>query len=207
MIVCASCGHENSDAARFCEACGAALGGASGEHRKVVTVLFCDVVGSTALGESMDPEALRGLLARYFERMRAIVEAHEAQATVHALRGEPVEAERLAREAISLIGGSDDAIFQPDAWFTLGEILALARKTDEAETALEEALGRYEQKGQPRDGRPHSTTAGRAPGGGATMSVPIVPVRSCKLAIVIEATSVERPSRPRPEEATILATV
>ena len=39
------------------------------------------------------------------------------------------------------------------------------------------------------------------------MSVPIVPVRSCKLAIVIEATSVERPSRPRPEEATILATV
>ena len=133
------------------------------------------------------PGSAAGLLARYFERMRAIVEAHEAQATVHALRGEPVEAERLAREAISLIGGSDDAIFQPDAWFTLGEILALARKTDEAETALEEALGRYEQKGQPRDGRPHSTTAGRAPGGGATMSVPIVPCALGKLAIVIEA--------------------
>src|SRR5881227_3150979 len=45
-------------------------------HRKVVTVLFCDVVGSTALGESVDPEALQGLLARYFERMRGIVEAH-----------------------------------------------------------------------------------------------------------------------------------
>jgi class 3 adenylate cyclase len=45
-------------------------------HRKVVTVVFCDVVGSTALGESMDPEALQGLLARYFERMKAIVEAH-----------------------------------------------------------------------------------------------------------------------------------
>jgi tetratricopeptide (TPR) repeat protein len=71
----------------------------------------------------------------------------EAQARVYALRGEPVEAERLAREAISLIGGSDDAVFQPDAWFTLGEILALARKTDEAEAVLEEALGRYEQKG------------------------------------------------------------
>src|SRR6266545_3395794 len=77
MLVCASCGHENSDAARFCEACGAALGGASGEHRKVVTVAFCDVVGLTALGESTDPEALRGLLARYFERMKAIVERHE----------------------------------------------------------------------------------------------------------------------------------
>jgi class 3 adenylate cyclase/tetratricopeptide (TPR) repeat protein len=46
-------------------------------HRKVVTVLFCDVVGSTALGESTDPEALRAVLARYFERMKAIVESHE----------------------------------------------------------------------------------------------------------------------------------
>ena len=45
-------------------------------HRKVVTVLFCDVVGSTALGESIDPEALQGLLARYFERMKAIVESY-----------------------------------------------------------------------------------------------------------------------------------
>ena len=67
-MVCASCGHENGPAARFCKACGAALGGGSGEHRKVVSVLFCDVVGSTALGESTDPEALRALLARYFER-------------------------------------------------------------------------------------------------------------------------------------------
>src|SRR6187401_1105077 len=45
-------------------------------HRKVVTVVFCDVVGSTALGESVDPEALQGLLARYFERMKGIVESH-----------------------------------------------------------------------------------------------------------------------------------
>jgi class 3 adenylate cyclase len=70
VMVCASCGHENSDAARFCEACAAALGGGSGERRKVVSVLFCDVVGSTALGELLDPEALRALLARYFDRMR-----------------------------------------------------------------------------------------------------------------------------------------
>src|SRR5437867_4826323 len=75
-MVCAICVHENSDAARFCEACGAALGGGSGERRKVVSVLFCDVVGSTALGESTDPEALRALLARYFDRMRGIVEGH-----------------------------------------------------------------------------------------------------------------------------------
>jgi class 3 adenylate cyclase/tetratricopeptide (TPR) repeat protein len=45
-------------------------------HRKIVTVLFCDVVGSTTVGESVDPEALQGLLARYFERMKALVESH-----------------------------------------------------------------------------------------------------------------------------------
>ena len=43
----------------------------------------------------------------------------EAQARVHALRGEHAEAEHFAREAISLIEGSDDAIFRPDAWVTL----------------------------------------------------------------------------------------
>ena len=39
-------------------------------------MLFCDVVGSTALGESRDPEALQALLAQYFERMSGIVESH-----------------------------------------------------------------------------------------------------------------------------------
>ena len=59
-------------------------------QRKTVTVLFCDVTGSTALGESIDPEALRGLLARYFERMKAIVEGHEG--TVEKFIGDAVMA-------------------------------------------------------------------------------------------------------------------
>jgi len=59
-------------------------------HRKVVTVLFCDVVGSTALGESIDPEALQALLARYFERMKTIVESHEG--TVEKFIGDAVVA-------------------------------------------------------------------------------------------------------------------
>jgi class 3 adenylate cyclase/tetratricopeptide (TPR) repeat protein len=46
------------------------------EQRKTVTVLFCDLAGSTALGESIDPERLRALLAAYFERMKAILERH-----------------------------------------------------------------------------------------------------------------------------------
>jgi class 3 adenylate cyclase/tetratricopeptide (TPR) repeat protein len=47
-------------------------------QRKTVTVLFCDVTGSTAMGESIDPEAMRGLLARYFDRMKGILESHGA---------------------------------------------------------------------------------------------------------------------------------
>ncbi|MDP9255472.1 MAG: AAA family ATPase [Actinomycetota bacterium] len=55
-----------------------------------MTVLFCDVTGSTAIGESADPELLRGLLARYFERMRRIVEAHGG--TVEKFIGDAVMA-------------------------------------------------------------------------------------------------------------------
>ena len=63
---------------------------ASREQRKTVTVLFCDVTGSTALGESTDPEALRALLARYFERMKGIVESHGG--TVEKFIGDAVMA-------------------------------------------------------------------------------------------------------------------
>jgi class 3 adenylate cyclase/tetratricopeptide (TPR) repeat protein len=78
MSACPSCGHENADDARFCSACGTALVGPepTREQRKVVTVLFCDLVGSTALSESTDPEALRARMRRYFEDLRVILERH-----------------------------------------------------------------------------------------------------------------------------------
>src|SRR5207248_1284218 len=82
------------------------------EQRKVVTVLFCDVVGSTALGESTDPEALRALLARYFARMKAIVERHGGSVekfigdAVMAVFGVPVvhedDALRACRAAVEM---------------------------------------------------------------------------------------------------------
>jgi class 3 adenylate cyclase/tetratricopeptide (TPR) repeat protein len=90
--VCAACGRENVAGARFCSECGGALASVPGgwEQRKVVTILFCDVTGSTELGESVDPEALRALLARYFERMKAIVESHGG--TVEKFIGDAVMA-------------------------------------------------------------------------------------------------------------------
>jgi class 3 adenylate cyclase/tetratricopeptide (TPR) repeat protein len=78
VLTCASCGRDNPAGASFCNSCGAGLGtaAASREVRKTVTVLFCDLSGSTALGEQTDPEVLRALLARYFEQMKATVESH-----------------------------------------------------------------------------------------------------------------------------------
>src|SRR6185312_6523068 len=84
----------------------------SREVRKTVTVLFCDVTGSTALGEQTDPEALRALLARYFERMKSIVESHGGVVekfigdAVMALFGAPVahedDALRACRAAVEM---------------------------------------------------------------------------------------------------------
>ena len=92
MLTCPSCGRENPDGSRFCNACGAELTPepAAREYRKVVSVLFCDVVGSTALGESTDPEAVRALLGRYFDEMKAVVERHGG--TVEKFIGDAVVA-------------------------------------------------------------------------------------------------------------------
>ena len=90
MPTCALCGYQAAEAFKFCPECGAAAVTRTSEQRKVVTVLFCDVVGSTALGESTDPEAVRTLLARYFERMKAIVDSHGG--TVEKFIGDAVMA-------------------------------------------------------------------------------------------------------------------
>jgi class 3 adenylate cyclase/tetratricopeptide (TPR) repeat protein len=78
MVTCANCGAENREGARFCDACGrsVALAEAAEPFRKTVTVLFSDVVGSTSLGERLDPEALAQVMTEYFDTMRPIVERH-----------------------------------------------------------------------------------------------------------------------------------
>jgi class 3 adenylate cyclase len=78
MATCSNCGRDSPDEFEFCPACGRPLATpASGrEVRKILSVIFCDVSGSTALGERLDPESLRDVQARYFEAMRLAIERH-----------------------------------------------------------------------------------------------------------------------------------
>ncbi|HVF08270.1 MAG TPA: adenylate/guanylate cyclase domain-containing protein, partial [Actinomycetota bacterium] len=90
---CPSCGAELAADARFCSTCGASVsGGTAGlvEERRVVSVLFADVTGSTTLGELLDPEQLREVMASYFGAMREEIEAEGG--TVEKFIGDAVMA-------------------------------------------------------------------------------------------------------------------
>jgi class 3 adenylate cyclase/tetratricopeptide (TPR) repeat protein len=77
VLICAQCGQENIEDARFCNACAAPLAAeAPAGVRKTVTALFCDLVGSTSLGDRADPELLRELMALYHAEVRTILERH-----------------------------------------------------------------------------------------------------------------------------------
>src|SRR5204862_5056323 len=112
----------------------------SREQRKVVTVLFCDVTGSTELGERLDPEALRALLARYFEQMKGIVERHGGSVekfigdAVMAVFGVPVVHEDDALRAVRA------AVEMSDALPELGVQARIGVHTGEAVTGTEERI-------------------------------------------------------------------
>jgi len=79
MPDCPACGRTNPAGARFCILCGTPLPidtPALGAARKIVTVVFCDVAGSTPLGERLDPESVHDLMTRFFEEMRGVLEHH-----------------------------------------------------------------------------------------------------------------------------------
>ncbi len=122
-LSCDSCGAENPPVNRFCGSCGALLGAeaASGSarpnlalssERRLVSVLFADLVGFTTLSEHRDPEEVRELLSRYFDRCRTLIERYGGTVekfigdAVMAVWGTPVaredDAERAVRAALSL---------------------------------------------------------------------------------------------------------
>jgi class 3 adenylate cyclase/tetratricopeptide (TPR) repeat protein len=110
-MTCAACHAALPTGARFCPSCGTpcapAEPAARGEERKVVTVLFCDLVGSTALSGVLDPETLRAVTLRYFELMRQRIEAHGGTLekfigdAVMAVFGVPTVREDDARRALA----------------------------------------------------------------------------------------------------------
>jgi class 3 adenylate cyclase len=95
MAGCPECGEPNPERARFCLSCSAPLSAAgtterAHETRRRVTVLFADLVGSTPLGERLDPEVLRAVQARFFDALRVAIERHEG--TVEKFIGDEVMA-------------------------------------------------------------------------------------------------------------------
>jgi class 3 adenylate cyclase/tetratricopeptide (TPR) repeat protein len=126
---CPTCGEENRSGARFCGNCGATLPGAAepaaaapgssrpgGEvhaERRLVSVLFADIVGFTPMAEAQDPERVRDLLERYFATARTVIERHGGVVekfigdAVMAVWGTPVaredDAERAVRAALELL--------------------------------------------------------------------------------------------------------
>src|SRR5436305_5704045 len=90
MRTCPSCGIENPTGFLFCGRGRSPLAEAAPERRKTFTVLFCDVSGSTALGERLETEAVREVMLRYFDEMRVVIERHSG--TVEKFVGDAVMA-------------------------------------------------------------------------------------------------------------------
>jgi class 3 adenylate cyclase/tetratricopeptide (TPR) repeat protein len=119
-LTCPSCGTANEPSDRFCGECGSALGNGTparaavpvAAERRLVSVLFADLVGFTALAEHRDPEEVRDILSRYFESCRSVIEQHGGVVekfigdAVMAVWGTPVaredDAERTVRAALAL---------------------------------------------------------------------------------------------------------
>jgi len=120
-VVCASCGTRNSPGAKFCGECGATLGTSAPARpqapepvaeRRLVSVLFADLVGFTTVSEARDPEDVRELLSRYFDTCRTLIARYGGTVekfigdAVMAVWGAPVamedDAERAVRAAIDL---------------------------------------------------------------------------------------------------------
>src|SRR5436853_6162537 len=131
MLLCRVCGEGNPAQARFCMSCGSPLlhpsEPAAGEIRKTVTVLFCDVVGSTPLGEQLDPESVRRVMTRFYDRMRGVLERHSG--TVEKYIGDAV----MGVFGLPMVH-EDDALRAVRAAAEMRD--ALAELNDELETSL-----------------------------------------------------------------------
>jgi len=132
---CRNCGQENPEGFRICGMCGTPLGApATARHeRKVVTVLFCDLVGFTAHAERLDPEDVQKILAPYHAHLRHELEHHGGTVekfigdAVMALFGAPIaredDPERAVRAALAIREYAMEGGLELRIGITTGEVL------------------------------------------------------------------------------------
>jgi class 3 adenylate cyclase/tetratricopeptide (TPR) repeat protein len=125
MIICPSCAIELPEGSRFCLSCGARLAAPATavEERKVVTTLFCDLVGFTAMSEAADPEDVDAILRQYHAASRKVIESHGGTVekfigdAVVGVFGVPVvhedDPERAVRAGLRLVQALD-GLERPD---------------------------------------------------------------------------------------------
>jgi class 3 adenylate cyclase len=146
MVTCPSCGQENPEGFRMCGMCGAALtptAAPAREERKVVTILFTDLVGSTARAEGLDPEDVRKTLSAYYAQLRAELERHGGTVekfigdAVMAIFGAPVshedDAERAVRAALAIRDSVSEELEIRTAVHTGEALVALGARAVEGE--------------------------------------------------------------------------
>ena len=157
-MTCPRCGFTNPEGFAFCGRCGSPLSGraaapSSGEERKVVTILFADLTGSTMLGERLDPEQTRGIMARFFAAMSGVIIRHGG--TVEKFIGDEVMAvfglpaaheddpERAVRAAIEMhaelarlnemVGRAGDPPLRMRVGINTGEVMANPQAVEKGE--------------------------------------------------------------------------
>jgi class 3 adenylate cyclase/tetratricopeptide (TPR) repeat protein len=149
MQTCPSCGTENPDGFRLCGMCGASLVPTAApprEERKVVTILFTDLVGSTARAEGLDPEDVSATLSAYYAQLRAELERHGGTVekfigdAVMAVFGAPVahedDPERAVRAALAIRDSIGEELQIRTAVNTGEALVALGAKPGEGDAMV-----------------------------------------------------------------------
>jgi len=121
-VRCPSCGYENPDGFHYCGSCGTELGPARldepTEERKVVTVLFCDLVGFVHASDEADPEDIQARLRPYHRLLRGQIERYGGTVekfigdAVMAVFGAPLahedDPERAVRAGLRIVAAIDE---------------------------------------------------------------------------------------------------